>query len=43
MKRMFDVGASAYLTKPLDIQQLLKAVDDAIRLESLNEIQCLKS
>ena len=29
MDRMFQAGASAYLTKPLDIQQFLKAVDQA--------------
>ena len=38
MERMLDAGAAAYLTKPLDIQKLLDAVDGAMRLGSPHDI-----
>ncbi|HEX2191262.1 MAG TPA: PAS domain S-box protein [Longimicrobiaceae bacterium] len=33
VKRLLDAGAHAYLTKPLDVDQFLEAVDGALRAE----------
>jgi CheY-like chemotaxis protein len=30
MQRLLSTGASAYLTKPIDVQELLRLIDDAV-------------
>jgi len=42
VERMLDAGASAYLTKPLDIQKLLQVVDEAIGKGVQSGVPCTK-
>jgi AmiR/NasT family two-component response regulator len=42
MERMLSLGAKAYLTKPLDIQQLLDVLDEAIGKGARDKLRCLE-